>query len=140
MERAIRHSKKREAILSAIQGTRCHPSAEWLYQRLKPIHPDLSRGTVYRNLLFFQEQGLVQRIGVVQGQERFDGEVAPHSHFICRICGLVMDLPGIQAEQSLDQAVSQRYGLAVERRELTFYGLCPNCADARDHNEEEVLS
>ena len=72
MERAIRHSKKREAILAALRGTTRHPSAEWLYRQLKPQHPDLSLGTVYRNLAFFQERGLVQSVGVVQGQERFD--------------------------------------------------------------------
>lgn len=54
MERTIRYSKKREAILAAIRGTSCHPSAEWIYQQLKPRHPDLSLGTVYRNLAFFR--------------------------------------------------------------------------------------
>ena len=139
MERATRYSKKREVILAAIQGTSCHPSADWVYRQLKPVYPDLSLGTVYRNLLFFQERGLVRRVGVVQGQVRFDGVVAPHSHFICGGCGLVMDLPGIHTGDRLDRIVSQKYGLVVERRELTFYGLCPNCADAQDHNEEEVL-
>ena len=80
MERAVRYSKKREAILTAIRGTTCHPSAEWIYQQVKPDHPDLSLGTVYRNLVFFQDHGQVQSVGVVQGQERFDGVVAPHSH------------------------------------------------------------
>ena len=46
MERATRYSRKREAILNAIQSTDCHPSAEWVYQTLKPTHPDLSLGTV----------------------------------------------------------------------------------------------
>ena len=50
MEKAVRYSKKREAILDAIQSTTCHPSADWVYQTLKPSHPDLSLGTVYRNL------------------------------------------------------------------------------------------
>ena len=45
MERSVRYSKKREAILSAIQETDCHPSAEWVYSQLKPHHPDLSLGT-----------------------------------------------------------------------------------------------
>lgn len=48
----IRYSKKREAILTAIRSTTCHPSAEWIYHTLKPTHPDLSLGTVYRNLVF----------------------------------------------------------------------------------------
>ena len=82
----IRYSKKREAILNAIRSTTCHPSAEWIYQTLKPTHPDLSLGTVYRNLVFFQQQGQVQSVGVVNGQERFDGNTAPHSHFVCTNC------------------------------------------------------
>ena len=129
MERAVRYSKKREAILAAIQGTRCHPSAEWVYKQLKPQHPDLSLGTVYRNLTFLQEHGLIQSAGVVQGQERYDAITAPHSHFVCNCCGTVLDLPGIEPDSSLEQAVSRQYGLAVQRRELTFYGLCSSCAN-----------
>ena len=75
--------------MNAIQSTDCHPSAEWVYQTLKPTHPDLSLGTVYRNLVLFQQQGLIQSIGVVKGQERFDGCIAPHSHLICTCCGAV---------------------------------------------------
>ena len=140
MERATRYSKKREAILTAIQSTHCHPSAEWVYQRLKPDHPDLSMGTVYRNLLFFQQHGQVRSVGVVRGQERFDGVVEPHSHFICNCCGLVMDLPGVQPGRGLDRTVSRQYGLVVEHHELTFHGLCPKCADAQNNNEEEIVS
>lgn len=139
MERTVRYSKKREAILTAIQGTSCHPSAEWVYQRLKPRHPDLSLGTVYRNLSFFLERGLIQSVGVVQGQERFDGIVTPHSHFICNCCGSVLDLPEIDLGGDLDQAVSRQYGLAVQRHELTFFGLCSSCQN-QQHNKEESLS
>ena len=72
MERATRYSKKREAILDVIRSSDAHPSAEWIYQALKQANPDLSLGTVYRNLLFFQRQGTIQSVGVVHGQERFD--------------------------------------------------------------------
>ena len=138
MERTIRYSKKREAILAAIRGTSCHPSAEWVYQRLRPLHPDLSLGTVYRNLTFFQEHGLVQSVGVVQGQERFDAITATHSHFVCNCCGTVSDLPNIRPEKDLEQTVSTQYGFAVERCELTFYGLCPNCTDQQNFKEEPL--
>ena len=83
MERATRYSKKREAILTAIRSSDAHPSAEWIYHTLKSTHPDLSLGTVYRNLLFFQQNGTIQSVGVVNGQERFDAVTAPHSHFVC---------------------------------------------------------
>ena len=138
MERAIRYSKKREAILAQIQGTSCHPSAEWVYQQLRPLHPDLSLGTVYRNLAFFRERGLVRSVGVVQGQERFDAITTPHSHFVCNCCGTVLDLPDVRPERGLEQTVSTQYGFAVERCELTFYGLCPNCTDQQNLKEETL--
>ena len=138
MERNIRYSKKREAILNAIRGTHCHPSAEWVYQTLKPTHPDLSLGTVYRNLVFFQQNGDVQSIGVVKGQERFDAVTTPHSHFICTRCGSVIDLNQIQVDAKLDRTVSLQYGLEVERHELTFHGLCPDCMQKK--KEEEAAS
>jgi Fur family peroxide stress response transcriptional regulator len=127
VEGKTRYSKKREAILSAMRGTTCHPSAEWVYQTLKPAYPDLSLGTVYRNLIFFQTNGDIKSVGVVNGQERFDAVTAPHSHFICSCCGAVMDLAQVKLDSEIDRAVSTQYGLAVSRHELTFHGLCPNC-------------
>jgi len=127
MPRVIRYSKKREAILSAICSTDCHPSAEWIYQTLKPSHPDLSLGTVYRNLAFLQEQGAIQSIGVVSGQERFDGTAIPHSHFICTEFGCVLDLHHPEPNDNLNQEVEREYGLCIDRHELTFYGRCTHC-------------
>ena len=140
MERTIRHSKKREAILNAIQETSCHPSAVWVYQQLIPRHPGLSLGTVYRNLAFFQERGLIRSVGVVRGQERFDAIVTPHSHFICNCCGSVLDLPDVRPETGLEQSASAQYGFAVEHCELTFHGLCPSCLNQNKKIKEETLS
>lgn len=139
MERTIRHSKKREAILNAIRRTNCHPSAEWVYQTLKPTHPDLSLGTVYRNLMFFRERGEIQSVGVVNGQERFDAFTKPHSHFVCNCCGSVSDLHKITLDANLEKDVSEQYGFAVERHELTFYGLCQTCMQS-NKTEEAILS
>ena len=127
MEKAVRYSKKREAILNAIRETKCHPSADWVYQTLKPTHPDLSLGTVYRNLEFFQQHGMVRSVGVVKGQERFDATTAPHTHFVCSCCGDVIDLDDIQLDAELDRTVCEQYELAIERHELTFHGLCQTC-------------
>ena len=65
MEGKRKHSRKRDAILDCMRNTTCHPTAEWVYQQLKPIYPDLSLGTVYRNLAMFKESGTIQSIGVV---------------------------------------------------------------------------
>ena len=127
MEKAVRYSKKREAILEAIRSTTCHPSADWVYQTLKPTHPDLSLGTVYRNLEFFRQHGNIISVGVVKGQERFDATTDPHTHFVCSCCGNVIDLDGILPDLGLDRAVCEKYGLSVERHELLFHGQCQDC-------------
>lgn len=139
MQKATRFSKKRQAILDVIRDTDCHPSAEWVYQALKTPHPDLSLGTVYRNLIFFQNQGVLKSVGVVNGQERFDAITTPHSHFVCRRCGAVIDLSSLHMDASLNQAVSSQYGFAVENHELTFFGTCKQCI-RHNKNEEETIS
>lgn len=134
-----RRSKKRDAILSAIRGTKSHPSAEWVYQTLKPQYPDLSLGTVYRNLVFLQEQGAIASIGVVGGQERFDAATAPHTHFVCNSCNTVIDLETIQVDSAMLCEASVQYNLSVTRHELILYGLCPCCqqgAQQKSHEEE----
>ena len=127
MERTTRYSKKREAILEVIRDTDSHPSADWVYQTLKRTHPDLSLGTVYRNLTFFKEQGMVACVGVVNGQERFDAVTEPHTHFICDGCGAVIDLPEIPVDPALDSKVGEQYGFSVDYHALVFHGSCAHC-------------
>jgi len=129
MERAIRYSKKREAILEAIRATKVHPSADWVYQTLKPTHPDLSLGTVYRNLNFLRRQGQIRCVGVVDGQERFDADTGLHNHFVCDRCGAVIDLYRIPVDGTLDRQVDREYGLKVDRHELVFHGTCKSCTE-----------
>ena len=129
MGKTVRHSKKREAILEALRGTKSHPSAEWIYQTLKPDNPGLSLGTVYRNLSFFLEQGTVKRVGVVNGQERFDADMSPHSHFVCRGCGGVFDLPWPEDLDGLAHTAGEELGFQTERCEVIFHGLCGKCRE-----------
>ncbi len=129
MKTVRKNSKKRQAILEAIRNTDTHPNAEWLYTQLKPAYPDLSVGTVYRNLNIFKEEGLIISLGTVAGQERFDGDLHPHAHFVCDKCGAVVDLD-LPAED-LDAYVRLGYdaGLEVRRSQLMLWGLCKNCAE-----------
>ena len=129
MKKTTRYSKKREAILEAICSTDTHPSADWVYQTLKPAYPDLSLGTVYRNLAKFKEEGVIHSVGIVNGQERFDAVVYPHTHLVCRSCGGVMDLPDVKPEEILDlNQIARQHGFRIDRQELVFYGECPACS------------
>jgi len=127
MERAAKHFRKRDAILTCLRQTTEHPSAEWVYNRLKPEYPDLSLGTVYRNLTLFKEQGVISSLGTVKGVERFDGNTAPHVHFVCTGCASVIDLPEIQIPASLRMGEEKAAGCHVSNCQLTFTGICNQC-------------
>ena len=127
MEPRQKHFRKREAILACLRSTDTHPGADWVYAQLKPEIPDLSLGTVYRNLTYFKEQGQIISVGTVQGVERFDGNTHPHVHFICTDCGAVLDLPEIAVPQDLTEAAAFSTGGQVQSCSLTFTGLCSDC-------------
>jgi Fur family peroxide stress response transcriptional regulator len=125
-----KHSVKRDAILRVLKETSAHPGAQWVYERLKPSLPDLSLATVYRNLRFFREQGDALSVGVINGEERFDGITEPHPHLVCSRCGAVLDLPPPQAELlcgSLERLHSEEKAFSIDFRRTVFYGLCGDC-------------
>lgn len=133
MEQIRKHSRKRDAILSCLRQTCSHPSAEWIYRSLKDEIPDLSLGTVYRNLSGFTETGEAVSLGRIGGQERFDGDTTPHAHFVCRGCGKVTDLPGTETLLKADEIgrVSSGLGAAVESISLLLTGICRECSSKK---------
>ena len=127
MEVTHLYSKKRQAIYDALLQSLEHPSAEMLYQSLKPAYPDLSLGTVYRNLKGMVENGDVICVGHVEGKERYDAHLQPHVHLVCRGCGSVVDID-LTEEMALHcDAISKENGIEMDVRSLHFAGLCCNC-------------
>ncbi|MDR2182159.1 MAG: transcriptional repressor [Treponema sp.] len=137
-----KHIKKRDAILVVLRATGDHPCAQWVYDQLKPGIPDLSLGTVYRNLRGFRREGLAASLGVVNGEERFDGIAEPHPHFVCSRCGAVIDVPPDERE-ALMAALEHLSGgeitanggntsgsgrrFIIDFRKTVFYGVCKAC-------------
>lgn len=120
-------SRKREAIIDALRSTKTHPTAEWIYSRLKPHYPDLSLATVYRNLSLFIGEGSVISVGNVNGQERYDANVTPHPHFICDSCGEVIDM-----EESFDYSLPKNISFPegnIDYCEIVFHGKCNKCSN-----------
>ncbi|MFI3325954.1 MAG: transcriptional repressor [Clostridia bacterium] len=120
-------SRKRVAILNKIQSTKVHPTAEWVYQELKPEYPDLSLGTVYRNIKSFSEDGLVQSVGVIGGQEHFDGNVNPHSHFICDKCNSIIDIEKSFFTNADKNQIGNELGFTITSEDVMFRGVCSTC-------------
>ena len=127
METTTKQFRKRNAILNYLRSTDVHPSAEMVYSHLKQEYPDISLGTVYRNLALFKQQGMIQSIGTVSGVERFDGNVEPHVHFICQCCDSVIDLPQMEVPESLCSRAAEETGGTVATCQLSFTGTCQSC-------------
>lgn len=130
-ERKHNYSRKREAILGAVRSTTCHPTAEWVYQTLKPDYPDLSLGTVYRNLTQFKNDGVIVSLGTVAGQERYDGNVSPHTHFVCSVCHAVLDVPGTFLNPTQVEETAEKMGLRIDSSDVMLRGVCSKCLKAK---------
>ncbi|MBR2724370.1 MAG: transcriptional repressor [Ruminococcus sp.] len=120
-------SKKRQMILDTIKSTDSHPSARWVYESLKEQIPDLSLGTVYRNINLFKEQGHVMTVATVDGEDRIDGDTSPHAHFVCKNCGCVYDVPATHAPIKNETCTMD--GFETHSTVLTYYGVCGGCTN-----------
>lgn len=103
-----------------------HPTAETIYENLRKEYPKISLGTVYRNLSLLTDIGEIQTISTGIGPDRFDGNVLPHYHFICKHCGQVMDL-NVQQLDHINLLAQHDFPGVIEGHRVFFYGSCAAC-------------
>ena len=127
MEKKLRHSRQRELIYEYLCSTHEHPSADMVYEHLREDNPNLSLGTVYRNLKLLEETGRIRRVTTLQNVERYDACCGDHAHFICNSCGKVKDLSVVDRQVG-SQSCSVDPGDRVEWMNVTFGGICGECA------------
>lgn len=127
MDTKRKNSRKRAAILEVLCSAKDHPTAEMLYGRLKPDYPELSLGTVYRNLTVLAEEGKVVSVTRVAGQERYDARIQPHAHFVCRCCRSVVDLELPDFVSPMYPRIDHSLGCLAEEYSLTVRGVCGAC-------------
>ncbi len=138
----LRVTPQRLAILRYLRGTKSHPSPEMVYRRLEPDYPGLSPNTVYLTLRALEEAGLLRRISMEENVYRYDANVAPHVHLVCRRCGRVDDTNGelVPLLIELGEAVkgkSGRAGWEIGPQDSCFYGLCPACREAGEDEDRK---
>ena len=124
----MKYSKQREALLTLLRSTRSHPSADWLYENLRKEFPNISLGTVYRNLNLLTDIGEALKITTPDGADRFDGCVKPHNHFFCTECRRVLDLDLDMKEiEQINKAAATNFDGIIESSNTIFYGRCGDC-------------
>lgn len=132
-----RHSQQRDVIYDYLRSTREHPSAEAIYTELKAKMPNLSLGTVYRNLKLLEESGKIRRISALQNAERYDCICCDHAHFVCTKCGKVRDLEPIDVHEAAG-AFTLEDGDVPLGVSLTISGICAECRkNALDRTEKK---
>lgn len=124
----MRYSKQRELIMEAVFKNRVHPTAEYVYKLLKKDHPELSLGTVYRNLNYLAENNMLKKINVPGGSDRFDGTLTRHQHLICRKCGKIFDVD-ISELSSVKDKLKESIDFEIDIDTLVMEGVCGVCAD-----------
>ena len=123
-ELGLRATPQRLAILRLLEGNTAHPSAEELYNSIKPDFPSLSLTTVYNTLESLTDAGVIQEISIDSERRRFDPNPKPHNHFFCNKCRKVFDLDIYLLNFSLPQQVGDFW---VEGAAVYFYGQCNDC-------------
>ena len=122
----LNHSKQRDSILKFLSNTKNHPTADTIYDGLRKEYPNISLGTVYRNLALLCETGDIIKISVPGQPDRYDFTTANHYHFICKKCGRVIDLPKDFME-SLNEMANEGFEGVITEHICQFYGYCADC-------------
>lgn len=106
-----------------------HPTAAQVYEEIRKVYPQISLGTVYRNLNIMAEDGEIMRLPFSGAPDHFDQNPEEHYHIVCSRCGRIFDTDGIPYEvlAELDEAVQACTGVEVKSRILIFYGICVAC-------------
>ena len=121
-----RFSQQRERIYQTVLESRAHPTAEMVYQQLKPEMPRLSLGTVYRNLDFLTESKEILKLESAGSIRRFDGDTRPHQHVRCQICGKIGDVIPPLPTPSVEGVSVE--GFMVTEARVEYEGICEECA------------
>ena len=130
--KTLKYSRQRESIKTCLMSRRDHPTADQVYVSIREEYPNISLGTVYRNLNLLVELGEVRKLSFGYGPDRFDADLTSHYHFVCRKCGAITDLslePSVQLNEKAQQHCSGR----IDSHLTYFYGLCENCLKNISH-------
>ena len=126
--RATKYSRQREEIKSYLATRKDHPNADAVYMAMRERIPNISLGTVYRNLTMLVENGEILRLRVGDGVDHFDYDTSPHYHFVCSECGSVIDLDMKNIDSILEVAGAGFAG-TITGHVTYFYGTCGNCCN-----------
>ena len=129
---ALKYSRQREEIKAFLMTRKDHPTADTVYMNVRKEYPNISLGTVYRNLTLLADIGEIARLRLGDGVDHFDADTSPHNHFVCTECGSVIDLE-MDSIDSIMDAAGQHFDGQIRGYVTYFHGLCGDCCKKAAH-------
>ena len=126
----VKYSRQRESIKAYLMTRRDHPTADDVYTAIRRDFPNISLGTVYRNLSLLASMGEITRLSCGDGVDHFDYNTEPHYHFICKNCGCVQDIP-MEFLRSIDDLAAKFFDGEIVGHSTVFYGTCSQCKNLK---------
>lgn len=133
MIESLKYSRQRECIKAFLMDRKDHPSADTVYMHVRQQYPNISLGTVYRNLTLLSDIGEISRLNVGDGVDRFDADTSPHQHIVCTSCGCVQDVYLPDADKILEYADKYFDGI-ITTQTIIFRGTCTDCLQKSKNN------
>ena len=128
---ALKKSKQRELIKAFLMERKDHPTADVIYMNVRQQNPNISLGTVYRNLNLLADIGEIQRLRMGDGVDHFDADISPHYHFVCTECGSVIDLE-MESIEEINDIAGAAFDGTIAGHVTHFYGSCAKCLACKD--------
>ena len=127
----LKYSRQREAIFRNLQSRYDHPNADMIFASIREEIPNISLGTVYRNLALLVETGDILKVGPDgEGKERYDGHTHPHAHFFCEECGGIEDVSEVFDTRPIEETLQ----IKIYEANITLKGVCRNCLHQQQEN------
>ena len=123
---ALKYSRQRQIIKDFLITRKDHPTADTVYMNVRNEHPNISLGTVYRNLSLLADLGEIQRLRFGDGVDHYDADTSEHYHFICTKCGSIIDLKTDNLDHIMDIA-GRCFNGEFQGHFTYFHGICGNC-------------
>lgn len=128
----MRNSRQRDAILEVLKTSYDHPTADMIHERVRKVLPQISLGTVYRDLKQLEEQGEIIILDTSDSKVHYEGHLEEHIHFLCENCGEITDVfckPTVPAELT----ELEQNGYTVHSQKTVYYGICNKCRNNKIH-------
>ncbi len=122
-----RNTIQRQLVIAAVRFLSNHPTAEEIYEKIILEYPDISKGTVYRNLNTLVETGLLSKVSVPSAADRYDHILTKHYHVQCTSCKKFINVDDMEYFQGLDDKIAQLTGFKMQNHSIVFEGICPEC-------------